>query len=101
MPPMTGAAEQFFTGLIASVYFLPFMAGTQVVCGALLLLGMWVPLALVALAPVILNIIFYHAFVAPQGLGMAAFICVLEIYLAFFAAPYCGVVKQLFTNPKK
>ena len=54
MPEKAGA---FFGGLAASGYFLPQLAGVQTVCGFLLLTGAFVPLALVVLAPVIVNII--------------------------------------------
>ena len=41
------------------------------------------PLALVLIAPVIVNIVAVHAFLAPSGLGMAIVILGLELYLAW------------------
>ena len=87
---------QFMTGLMATKYFFPFLKGTEVVCGALLLLGMYVPLALIVLAPIVLNIFFVHVFMSPEGLPMAIFIGLLQIYLSFFAKPYSNTVKQIF-----
>ncbi len=52
MPPPTGAAADFFTGLFKAHYFFPLMALTQVVCGILLLSGTLVPLALLMLFPI-------------------------------------------------
>lgn len=46
----------FMGGLMASQYFFPLLKGTEVVCGALLLIGAFVPLALIVLAPIIINI---------------------------------------------
>lgn len=89
----------FMNGMIASKYFFPLLKGTEVVCGALLLAGAFVPLALVVLAPIILNIFLIHVFLDPSGLPIALVIGCLEIYLAFFARPYSEVVKQLFCCP--
>lgn len=86
----------FMNGMMVTGYFLPLVKGTEVVCGLLLLTGVFVPLALVVLAPVILNIFLVHAFMAPDGLPMALVIGGLEVYLAFFSRPYSGAVKQLF-----
>lgn len=86
----------FTSGLMASGYFFPFVKGTEVVCGILLLAGIYVPLALIVLAPIILNIFLTHAFLAPDGLVLPIVIGLLEVYLAFFVKPYCDVVKQIF-----
>ncbi|WP_415908044.1 hypothetical protein [Oleiharenicola sp. Vm1] len=51
--------------------------------GALLLLNRFVPLALVILAPIILNIVLVHASMAPSGLPVATVVLVLELYLAW------------------
>jgi len=91
----------FMSGLMATGYFFPLLKGTEVICGALLLMGAFVPLALVVLAPIILNIFLVHAFLAPDGLPMAILIGALEIYLAFFAKPYSDIVKQIFRCPMK
>jgi hypothetical protein len=46
---------------------LPLIFGTQVIVGALLLSNRFVPLALALIAPVIVNIVAFHAFVAPRN----------------------------------
>ena len=91
----------FVNGLAASTYFLPFLKGTEIVCGLLLITGAFVPLALVVLAPIILNIFFTHLFLAPSGLPLAVVLGALEIYLAFFARPYKEIVSQIFRCPMK
>ena len=93
--------EVYMKGMMATGYFFQLVKGTEIVCGALLLLGVFVPLALVVLAPIVLNIFLVHAFMAPEGLAMAVVIGALEVYLAFFAKPYCDVVKQLFCAKQK
>ena len=100
-PPMPDKAAAFAGGLMASGYFFPFLKATEVLCGALLLAGAMVPLALVVLAPIIVNIILFHGFLAPSGLPLALVIAALEAYLAFFAEPYAGIVKQIFRCPMR
>jgi putative oxidoreductase len=101
MPPMPEKAMAFMGGLMGSGYFFPLLKGTEVVCGLLLLAGAFVPLALVVLAPIVLNIFLFHAFLAPSGVPMAIVIGTLMIYLSFFAQPYSGIVKQIFRCPMK
>ncbi len=69
-PEMPQAAIAFFGGLAASGFMLPTLFATQLVGGALLLLGM-VPLGVVILAPVIVHIVEFHVFLAPAGLPLA------------------------------
>jgi uncharacterized membrane protein YphA (DoxX/SURF4 family) len=95
-PPMEGAMADFFKGLAGTHYFFYLLKGTEIACGTLLLSGRFVPLALVVLAPVILNIFLVHAFMLPSGLPLAVILGAIEIYLAFFSPQYSPVIKQLF-----
>lgn len=95
-PDLPERLMTFNKGLEATVYFMPFLKLTETICGLLLLSGWFVPLALVVLAPIVLNIFLVHAFLAPSGLPLAIIIGLLMIYLAFFSAPYSPSVKQLF-----
>ena len=56
--------------------------GAQVLGGALVILGL-VPLGLLILAPVIVNIIAFHVFLAPEGLPLAILVAALELFLAW------------------
>nr|WP_295900145.1 DoxX family protein [uncultured Bdellovibrio sp.] len=99
IPPPPDLPERlvtFNTGLAASGYFFTLLKLTESVCGFLLLAGWFVPLALVVLAPIVLNIFLVHAFMAPSGVPLAVIMGLLMIYLAFFAQPYSLTVKQLF-----
>jgi hypothetical protein len=85
-PPKTGmpdGAVAFFGALMRTGYMMPMIAGTQVIVGALLLANRFVPLALALIAPVIVNIAAFHAFLSPSGSAMAAVVLVLELYLAW------------------
>jgi putative oxidoreductase len=81
--PPTGAAGDFFTGLFKSGYFLPFLKGVEVTCGLLLLVNRFATLALLIIAPVIINILLFHTFLAPEGLPMALVLVGLLGYLAW------------------
>jgi uncharacterized membrane protein YphA (DoxX/SURF4 family) len=97
-PDLPQQLTTFNAGLEASVYFIPLLKLTESVCGLLLLSGFFVPLALVILAPVVLNIFFVNAFMMPQGLPLALIAGLLTLYLAFFAEPYKSVIRQLFKS---
>ena len=81
MPPPTGVAAQFFGAIFASQYYVVIF-GIQVIGGLLLLLNRFVPLALVLLAPVIVNIFFFHTLMAPAGLPLAIVVVLLWTIVA-------------------
>jgi uncharacterized membrane protein YphA (DoxX/SURF4 family) len=80
---MPAGAAAFFEALQKTGYMIPLLFGTQTVVGALLLLNRFVPLALALIAPVIVNIVASHIFLAPPGLPVAGVLLALEIYLAW------------------
>lgn len=80
-PPMPEAAGAFAGALAATGYMFPLVKGIEVICGALLLAGQFIPLALVLLAPIIVNIVLFHAVLAPEGVIMAIVILALEVVL--------------------
>ena len=79
-------------GLAAVGYFFPLLKATEVTVGLLLLSGRFVPLALVLLAPILVNIVGFHIAVAPAGLGMALFLTALHGFLVW---SYWGVLGKL------
>src|SRR5882724_10420567 len=64
-PPMSGPPANFAGALFAAGYFFPLLKGTEVLSSLLLLSNRYVPLALAVLAPVLINIVAFHAFLAP------------------------------------
>lgn len=81
-PPAPAAASAFAGALAASGYLFPLLKTVEVVSGALLLAGLFVPLALTLLAPIIVNIAAFHLFLAPGNYIVVALILAAEIYLA-------------------
>jgi uncharacterized membrane protein YphA (DoxX/SURF4 family) len=80
LPPKLVA---FDAGLRSSGYLFELLKGTETAMGVLLLLNRFVPLALVILAPIILNIVLVHVLLAPSGLPVAIVVLALELYLAW------------------
>ncbi|MGH9884289.1 MAG: DoxX family protein, partial [bacterium] len=81
--PPSEPALSFAMGLLKSGYMFPLIKGTEVAVGALLLSNRFVALALVVIAPVIVNIFAFHAFLAPSGIVIAGALVVLAAYLAW------------------
>jgi tetrahydromethanopterin S-methyltransferase subunit C len=79
LPP--GPAGEFLRGLFAA-HFVYLIGAVQVIGGLLELIGQYVTLGLVFLAPVIVCIDFYHSSVAHSGLPLAALVTLLWILVA-------------------
>ncbi len=80
---MPEGAVEFAGALMKTGYMFPLIAGTQLLVGVLLLVNRFVPLALVLIMPVLVNIIAFHIFLQPSGIGPGVFFLVLELYLAW------------------
>lgn len=83
-PEFSGDAAVYMEGLQATGYFFPVLKIVETVCGLLLLVRRFAPLALVLLAPGIVQIFLFHAFLEPAGLPLAGVLVLLEGYLGFF-----------------
>src|ERR1700676_1981654 len=80
LPAPGGVAGQFMGALYASHYLWVIFA-FQVVAAVLLLANRYVPLAVAMLAPVIVNILVFHALMAPSGLPLALSVAVLWVVI--------------------
>ncbi len=87
-PPHGGVADAFTGGLFQSGYFFPMLKGLEVVLGALLLVGVFVPLSLVVLFPISLNIFLFHAFLSPENTVMGIVVVLLNVFLAWSYREY-------------
>src|ERR1700684_2695203 len=76
MKPPSGLAGQYMGALFVSHYLVVVFL-VQLIGGILLLVNRFVPLALILLGPVLVNILLFHACMAPEGLPMALFALVL------------------------
>ena len=83
LPPPNEAAMAFMGALGATGYMMPLVKILELIPGLMLLAGFGVPLALVLLAPIVVNIFLVHVFLDTGGLAMGIIVLVLEIFLAW------------------
>ena len=89
-PPLAG---DFAKALFQS-HYLYVVALLQVLGGLLLLIGRYVPLGLTLLGPVIVNIVLFHALLAPEGLPLAIVVSVLAlVVLAGYRSAFAGLLR--------
>jgi putative oxidoreductase len=94
MPPPAGIAGQFAGALFLSHYLVAIML-IQILAGILLIANRFVPLGLTLLAPVIVNIFFFHAFMDPSGLPRAAVVIILWLVVAYSVrSAFAGILQQ-------
>ncbi len=93
MGPVPPLAGQFFGVLIQSHYMAVVFA-LQLVCGVLLLVNRYVPLALTVLGAILFNILLFHIFMAPSGLPLAAFVTLLWGIVAWNARSVFAPILQ-------
>ncbi len=77
---MSGHPKEFIGSMNATGY-LHVIAALQVIGGALLLIGRFVPLGLTLLCPIIFNIVIYHVSMDPSGLMIALIISAVSLFL--------------------
>lgn len=80
-PMPTGVAGQFMDALTVS-HYLAVVLLLQIISAILFLVGRYVPLALTLIAPVIVNILLFHALMAPSGILPGAIATILWIIVA-------------------
>jgi uncharacterized membrane protein YphA (DoxX/SURF4 family) len=82
VPPPNEAAGAFLGALFNTGYMFPWIKVTEIICGLALLTGLFAPLALVILAPIVLNIAGVHFILDPGGAPIAAVCVVLSVLVA-------------------
>ncbi|MFK5891000.1 MAG: DoxX protein [Flavobacteriaceae bacterium] len=80
---MPAPAGDFMGAMMATGYMLKLLGATEVVVGLLLLTKKWNGLALVILAPISVNMIFFHLALAPAGVGPAAVVTLINVILIY------------------
>ena len=82
-PELAGNTKTFMDGVNATRYLMPLIKFTELFCGIAFVSGFFVPLATVVIAPIVLNIFFFHVFVDTSGLPVAIFLVLANIFLAY------------------
>ncbi|MGA8939904.1 MAG: DoxX family protein [Acidobacteriaceae bacterium] len=78
--PPTGDALTWF-GIMATHGWISVAGVIMIISGLLLLVGRFVPLALTLFAPILVNILLYHALLWPHGYIPAIIATLLELIL--------------------
>lgn len=94
VPPMPDTPAGHFLGaLFVSHYIYP-IAVCEVLGGLLLLVGRYVPVGLLLLGPVIVNIDLFHIFMERSGLGIAAVVSLIALFLLWrYRTAFAGLLK--------
>ncbi len=85
---------QYMAALLATGFFLPVLKIAETIAGFMLFFKRWTPLALLILAPIVLQIFLYMVFLDPTAIIMGI---VLVALLAFLAWRNWDKYKGLFT----
>lgn len=83
-PPMGDGAKTFIIGLSASGYLMPLVKIVELLCAIAFITGRFVPLAAVVIFPITLNIVLFHATLAPQNMGIQIFLLLGNLFLAYY-----------------
>jgi putative oxidoreductase len=84
IPDRLSVGDFLVDGMKATGYLYSLLGVTELIIGLMLTMGIFIPLALVILAPIIVNIFLYHLYLAPAGIVIA--ISLLLVYLALITA---------------
>jgi len=93
MPPPQGQAGAFLGALFVTHYL--YVVGIlEIIAGLLLLAGRYAPLGLTLLGPVIVNILCFHIFMAPEGLPLAFVVSALALFLLWrYRENFAGLLR--------
>lgn len=82
LPEGTPESRAFGAALADTGYMWPLVKVTEIVGGLLVLSGVWVPLGLVILAPVVVNIAFHNVVLDPSGMPLGIGLVALTLVVA-------------------
>jgi len=92
-PTTTGDFKAFQVGLVASTYLMPMAKSIELLCGLSFVTGRYVTLANILILPITLNILFINFFLTPEGIPVALFMFIGNIFLIY---RYWNNYKSLF-----
>ncbi len=77
VPEMSAPASKYIQALFSEPYMLASVKIVEVIVGLMLLSNMYIPLALILIAPIIVQIVLFHAVLDPAGLKTTIAIVVM------------------------
>ena len=97
LPPPSGIAGQYMGALFVS-HYLTIVFALELIGGVLLLANRYVPLALTLLGSILVNVLLFHALMAPEGLPIAVVTTVLWSLVFFHVrSAFAGIFQQRTT----
>ncbi len=82
MPPMAGDSGTLAAIMMHHGWFL-FIGTLYVIAGILLIVGRYVPIALVLLGPILVVILLFHVTLSPNELGFPIVLTLFEVFLIY------------------
>lgn len=82
-PVLTGDMKIFNDGMKASGYLMPLVKTVELLCGIAYITGKFNKIANIILLPISINIFFVHICLAPEGVPVAIFLLVGNIFLIY------------------
>ncbi|TRX33256.1 DoxX family protein [Flavobacterium sp. ZT3R18] len=82
-PPLAGNMKLFNDGIKASGYLMPLVKTVELLCGLSFITGKFNKLTYILLMPISINIIFTHICLAPEGIPVAAFLLLGNLFLIY------------------
>nr|WP_315149433.1 DoxX family membrane protein [uncultured Flavobacterium sp.] len=82
-PPLAGNMKIFNDGIKASIYLMPMVKIVELLCGLSFIIGKFNRIAFIILMPISINILFTHIFLAPEGIAVATFLFLGNVFLLF------------------
>lgn len=99
MGPMPTGPAGSFLGVLAATHYTLAVGAVMVTSGALLLIGRFVPLALVLLGPVLVNILIFHLLMARSAIGLGLFAALLWfVVFARHRAAFAAIFQPRFPD---
>lgn len=82
-PIFTGNMKTFNEGLSASKYLMPLAKSVELIAGLTIISGKFIKIGVVILVPVSLNILLINIFLMPEGIPIAAFLFLGNLFLIY------------------
>ena len=86
MPPMAGDDGAMMM-LMMRHHWMMFVGVLYIIAGVLLLIGRYVPIALVLLGPILVVILLFHVTLSPDELAVPVVLTALEVFLIYRSWP--------------
>ena len=94
MPPLPQNLAGDYTRVFIASGYVYVIGALQVIGGLLLLIGRFVPLGLTILGAIIVNILIFHALMAPESFPVALIVTALEMFLVWrYRSAFAGLLQ--------